>query len=121
MKNILLVEDDPFLADIYTTKFKEAGFQVETAGNGHEAMNKLKEAKPDLLVLDIVLPQSDGWEVLRQIREDKSLQGLKVVILSNLSQKAEVNKALALGAVKYLIKAHYTPSEIVEELKKLLN
>jgi two-component system alkaline phosphatase synthesis response regulator PhoP len=121
MKNILLVEDDPFLVDIYTTKFKEAGFQVETVSDGNEAMNKLKEAKPDLLVLDIVLPQSDGWEVLRQIREDKDLRHLKVAILSNLSQKAEVNKALALGAVRYLIKAHYTPSEIVKEIRKILS
>jgi len=120
MPNILLVEDDPFLVDIYTTKFKEAGFAIEVAGNGDQAFVKLAEHQPDLLLLDIVLPHLDGWEILKKIKEEKSLEGLKVVVLSNLGQKQEVDKALELGAAKYLIKAHYTPSEVVEEVKKTL-
>ncbi|GAI48636.1 unnamed protein product, partial [marine sediment metagenome] len=74
MKTILLVEDDPFLIDIYTTKFKEAGFSVEVARDGEEGLRKLlsNEEKFDLLVLDIVLPQIDGWEILRKIKNQKS-------------------------------------------------
>jgi len=120
MKSILLVEDDPFVVDIYTTKLKEAGFQIEVAENGEEALRQLKENKPDLLVLDIVLPNIDGWELLGKIRTELGFEDLKVVVLSNLSQKAEVEKSLKFGVIKYFIKAHYTPSEVVEEIKKIL-
>jgi len=120
MKKILLVEDDPFLVDIYATKLKESGFSVEVATYGEFALKKVKEDKFDLLILDIVLPHLDGWEILRSIKSDKKLKDLKVIILSNLGQKEEVEKGLELGAAKYLIKAHYTPTEVVEEIKKYL-
>jgi len=120
MKTILLVEDDPFVVDIYTTKFKEAGFNIDVAENGEEALRKLKEKKPDLLILDIVLPNIDGWELLGKIRSDLGLEDLRVVVLSNLSKKSEVDKSVEFGVIKYFIKAHYTPSEIVEEIKKIL-
>lgn len=121
MKQILLVEDDPFLIDIYTTKLKEVGFDVEAVSNGEEAFLKIKELKPDLLILDIVLPQINGWEILKEIKKDETLKNLKIIILSNLGEKTEVEKGFELGAIKYLIKAHYTPSEVVEEIKKTLN
>jgi len=124
MKTILLVEDDPFLIDIYTTKLKESGFSVEVAEGGEEGLRKLKEKNFDLLVLDIVLPRIDGWKVLEEIQNSKfknqSLKNLKIIVLSNLGQKEEVEKGLKLGATKYLIKAHYTPSEVVEEIKEIL-
>ncbi len=120
MKRILLIEDDPFLVDIYMTKLKEAGFEVESVGDGDAVLMKVKEWKPDLLLLDIVLPHLDGWEIIGQIRGLEALKNLKVIILSNLGQKNEVAKGLELGAVKYLIKAHYTPAEIVGEIRKIL-
>ena len=120
MKRILLVEDDPFLIDIYSTKLKETGFEVETVDNGQEVFKKIRETTPDLILLDIVLPNVDGWEILNEIRGDKEIKNIKVIILSNLSQKMEVEKGMNLGAVKYLIKAHYTPAEVVEEIKKAL-
>lgn len=121
MKRILLVEDDTFLIDIYTTKLKESGFSVEIAIDGDEALRKMREKKkPDLLLLDIVLPRIDGWEILEKIKTESKLKDLKIIILSNLGQKEEVEKGLKLGATKYLIKAHYTPSEIVGEIKKVL-
>jgi len=120
MKQILLVEDDPFLIDIYTTKFKESGFSVEVASSGEQALQKAKELNPDLIVLDIVLPQMDGWEILKEIKNEKGLKDLKIIMLSNLGQKEEVEKGINLGAVSYLIKAHYTPSQVVEEIKKVL-
>jgi DNA-binding response OmpR family regulator len=120
MKKILLVEDEPFLTDIYTTKLERTGFEVQLVTEGDKVLGVLKEFKPDLLVLDIILPNLDGWEVLRKIRKEKGFEELPVIILSNLGQKQEVMKGLDLGATKYLIKAHYTPSELVEEIKKIL-
>jgi len=120
MKKILLVEDDPFLIDIYTTKLKEAGFTVKVAEEGEAVLPALKENTPDLMILDIVLPQVDGWEVLRRIQKEKAFKKLKIVVLSNLGQKSEIAKGLKLGAMKYLIKAHHTPSEVVEEIKNIL-
>ncbi len=120
MKTVLLVEDDPFLIDIYTTKLKEAGFLTEVAATGEEALSKVKEKKPTLMILDIVLPKVDGWEILRRVKAEKNSKDLKVIILSNLGQKEEVEKGMKLGAAKYLIKAHYTPSQVVEEIKKII-
>src|SRR3989338_2192048 len=95
-RKILLTEDDPFLIDIYTTKLKESGFQVELANNGEEAMRKLSDGQFDLLVLDLVLPHMDGWEVLRKIKSDKALRSLPVLVLSNLGQRQEVEAGLKL-------------------------
>lgn len=120
MPRILLVEDDSFIADIYSTKFKEAGFKVKIAKDGLEALQILKTEKPDVLLLDIVLPEFTGWEILGKIRKNQNLKNLKIIILSNLYQKEEVEKGLKLGANKYLIKAHYTPSQVVKEIKKIL-
>ena len=133
MKKILLVEDDPFLIDIYTTRLKESGFKLEIADNGEEALkkirkknaanfekNKKKNLWPDVLILDIVLSRIDGWQVLQEIKKDEKLKDLKIIVFTNLGQKEEVEKGLRLGATKYLIKAHYTPSELVEEIKKIL-
>ena len=120
MKKILLVEDDPFLVDIYKTKFEKEGFEVDVAQEGKGGMRKIEEVKPDVLLLDLVLPNFDGFELLREIKSTPRLKDLKVIILSNLGQKEEVEKGIALGAVKYLIKAHYTPSEVVEEVKKII-
>lgn len=121
MKNILLVEDDSFLIDIYTTKLKqENDFSIEVAQDGKQCEILLSKKKFDLLLLDIVLPQMDGWEILRDIKKDSKYKDLKVVILSNLGEKENIEKGFSLGAVKYLIKSQYTPSQIVEEIKKLL-
>lgn len=120
MKQILLVEDDPFLADIYSTKLKASGFNIEVAPNGGKCLSLVEEKNFNLIILDIVLPEMDGWEILKKLKETKRAKFLPVIILSNLSQKAEVEKGLKLGAVKYLIKAHYTPSEVVDEVKKII-
>lgn len=124
LKKILLVEDDPFLIDIYTTKLKEFGLLIDIATTGQDCLRKLKEGKFDLLILDIVLPQIDGWEILEKIKNERekgeNFQNLKIVVLSNLGQREEVERGLKLGINKYLIKAHYTPTEVMEEIKELL-
>ncbi len=120
MKTILLVEDDQFLIDIYTTKLNEAGFSAEVAVDGESGLRKLKEKNFDILLLEIVLPKIDGWELLQEIKKEKKLEHLKIIILSNLGQKEEVEKGLKMGVAKYLIKAHFTPGEVVEEIKQTL-
>lgn len=119
MKKILLVEDDPLLIDIYTTKLKERGFDVVVVDSGEKVLEAIREKKPDIVMLDIVLPNQDGWSILSQIKKDKDLKSTKIVVLSNLGQKEEVEKGLKLGAAQYLIKAHYTPSQVVKEIEKL--
>ena len=127
MKKILVVEDDPFLSDIYNTKLKQAGFEVDLAITGEECLQKLSANKYDLMVLDIVLPQIDGWEVLARVKEmrqkksNENIDGLKIIILSNLGQKEEIKKGLELGADGFMIKAHFTPSEVAQEINKSLS
>jgi len=120
MFKILLVEDDPFLSEMYTTKLTADGFEVELASDGKEALKKISATKPDLVLLDIVLPKMDGFEVLETMKKDPAMSQIIVIALTNLGQKEEVEKGLALGADDYIIKAHYTPSEVVNKVKQIL-
>lgn len=117
---ILLVEDDKFLSEMYATKLAESGFNVEAAFDGEDGLTKISSFKPDLVLLDIVLPKKDGFEILKIIRSDASLKDIFVIALTNLGQKEEVEKGLSLGANDYIIKAHFTPTEVVAKVKKLL-
>lgn len=118
MSQILLIEDDPFIQDIYQTALEQADFEVEIAEQGDQALRVMRKEKPDLVLLDIVLPGMNGWDVLYEIKTDSELKKIKVFVLSNLNQEDEVDKGKNLGADRYLIKAHYTPSEVVEEIKQ---
>ena len=120
MKKILLIEDDPLLIDIYTTKLQQSGFEVQTVEEGEKAVTAIQQERPDIVLLDVVLPHVDGWEILQQVQASEELKRIPIVILSNLGQKEEIEKGLRLGAVRYLIKAHYTPSQVVEEVVKLI-
>jgi DNA-binding response OmpR family regulator len=118
---ILLIEDDPLLIDIYTTKFKGAGFEVQVADSGEKALLLLPKVSPSIIVMDIVLPHVDGWELLEAAKKQQNLAHSKIVVLSNLGQKEEIEKGISLGADRYLIKAHFTPTQVVEEVKNLLS
>ena len=120
MKKILLIEDDPFLIDIYTTRLKEEGFKIDVARDGKTALDKIKKTIPDLLILDIILPKVDGWDLLEKVRKDPKLKEIKVIILSNLSEEEDVEKGFKLGVIMYFIKAKFTPSEVVKEINKIL-
>ena len=119
-QKILLVEDDVFLANIYQTKFTKEGFNVILAGDGEEALKAVKTKKPDIILLDILLPKLDGFAVLEKLKEDSDTKDIPVILLTNLGQKDDVERGLQLGAVDYLIKAHFKPSETVEKVKKVL-
>jgi len=118
---ILLVEDDPFLLSMYTTKFEMENFEVVTAGDGDKGLKLARKEAPDIILLDIMLPKMDGFEVLKVLKSDKVVSHTPVILLTNLSQKSEVEQGLSLGAKDYLIKAHFMPSEVVEKIKELVN
>lgn len=117
---VLIVDDDVFLLDMYALKFKESGFEVDIAKNGEEAIAKTKSASPNVILLDIVMPKMDGFDVLRAIKKDNLAPGAAIVILTNLGQKEDVDRGLKLGANDYIVKAHFTPSEVVAKVKGLL-
>lgn len=119
-KKILVVEDDKFLRELIARKLEKEGYQIVEAVDGEDALKKVKNEKPDLVLLDLILPSIDGFEVLSKIKEDISVVQIPVIVLSNLGQKEDVDKGLKLGAVDYLIKAHFTPGEIVEKVKKII-
>jgi DNA-binding response OmpR family regulator len=119
-KRILIIEDDKFLRELIARKLLGEDFEVSEAVDGEEGIKKIKEEKPDLILLDLILPGIDGFEVLARMREESALSSIPVIILSNLGQKEDVEKGLKMGAVDYLIKAHFTPGEIIEKIKNAL-
>lgn len=119
-KKIMWVEDDEFLSDIIARKFSAQGCSLVHTANGEEALPVLKKEHPDLVLLDILLPGIDGFEILRQIKSDSNTKEIPVILLSNLGQKADVDKGKELGAARFLIKATVTLDEIVEEIKTVL-
>ena len=118
--SILVVEDDRFLRELMAQKLSGEGFEVTEATDGESALKKMKEKKPDLVLLDLILPGVDGFEVLSKVKNDPSLESIPVIILSNLGQKEDIERGLKLGADDYLIKAKFTPGEIIEKIKNLL-
>jgi len=117
-KTVLIIEDDRFLLDMYVMKFNERGFAVETAFGGQEALTKIqkKSNKPDIVLLDLVMPGIGGFEVLEKIKTGKLLPNSLVIILSNLGQKEDIDRGLALGADGYIVKASATPTEVVDKV-----
>lgn len=116
---ILIVDDDPLIAEMYTLKFTEAGFDVEVATDGRVGLEKIKGGDYDVVLLDVVLPVMDGFEILQSLqREGKPLPA--VILLTNLGQKEDVDRGMALGAVDYVIKAHFTPTEVVAKIQAVL-
>lgn len=118
--NILIVEDDKFLRELISQKLIKEGYNILQAVDGEEGLDKIKKEKPDLVLLDLILPGIDGFEVLARAKEDPEVVKIPVIILSNLGQKEDVEKGMNLGAVDYLVKAHFTPGEIIDKMKRIL-
>ena len=119
-KIILVVEDDKFLRELMAQKLIREGFKISEAVDGEEGLKKIKEEKPGLVLLDLILPGIDGFEVLSRMKEDPEVSQTPVIILSNLGQREDVERGLKLGATDYLIKAHFTPGEIIEKIKNII-
>ncbi|MBI4359440.1 MAG: response regulator [Candidatus Nealsonbacteria bacterium] len=119
-KKILIIEDDRFLRELMSKKLTGEGYQISGATDGEEGIRSVKSEKPDLVLLDLILPGIDGFEVLTRIKQDIEIAATPVIVLSNLGQKEDIERGLKLGAVDYLIKAHFTPGEIVEKISAIL-
>ena len=117
---VLLVEDDPFLSSVLRMKLEKESFKVVRAADGDEALNFLTEqgVKPDLILLDLILPKKNGFEVLETIRQDPLLEKLPVIIISNLGQPSDIERGKALGVIDYFIKARLSVEELVNKVKK---
>ncbi len=120
LKKILLIEDDKFLRELMNKKLLSLDYEVETAADGETGLIKIKEVKPDVVLLDLILPGINGFEVLEKAKKDPETANIPVVILSNLGQAEDIERGLKLGAVDFLVKAHFTPQEIVNKLKNII-
>ena len=119
-KKILLVEDDMFIRDIYQVKFTQEGFDVISAENGIEALEKLEQEIPDIILLDIIMPKMDGMETLEKIRANEKWKKIPIIMLTNISEKDKVEEGTSLDISGYLVKSHFTPSEVVGKINELL-
>lgn len=119
-KKILIVEDDRFLVKAYKIRFGKIGFDVAVEENGKSGLAKAKKFKPDLIILDLMLPKMNGFEFLAAAKKDEAIKNIPVLVLSVLGQKADKEKALSLGAKDYFVKTDYTLEEIVKNIDKYL-
>lgn len=121
-KKVLLVDDDQFLLNMYAIKFRNSGFEVETHSSGEAALKTLREgARPDVVLVDIVMPGMDGLEFIRRFKQEGLSPFSTLIMLSNQGQSADIDKAKALGAAGYIVKAATVPSEVVEEVNDILS
>ena len=119
MKKILVAEDEEVLLNVIKDRFEAEGWEVITARDGEEAVVAIRKSRPDLVLLDLLMPKKDGFEVLKEIRGDPEFKTLPIiVVLSNLGSDEDIKKALALGANDYFVKTQHPMSEIVEKAKK---
>lgn len=120
MRKILIIEDDSFLQGLEASKLKKESYDVITASTGEEGMNKINEAGIDLILLDLVLPKFDGFEILKKIRETESLKKIPVIVFSNLSEDKDIKRAEELGATDFMVKSNFTLDELVDRINKIL-
>lgn len=120
-KKILIIEDDLVLQKSLKEYLSSEGFEIECASDGEEGIQKAIAEKPDLILLDIILPKKDGYEVLQEVKANPEISHIPVVLLTNLDGITDVEKALELGATTYLVKADYKLEEVTEKVKETLN
>lgn len=119
-KTILIVEDDPLLVKMYSTKFGKEGFSVLTAQDGEEGLQMALNNKADFIILDVMMPKLSGIDLLTKLRSDPAHTQVPVIVLTNLTQKEEALKVQNLNVKEYLVKANFTPSEVVNKVKQYL-
>ncbi len=119
-KKILIVEDEAFIAEMYKIKFESDDYEVILAHDGNEGVELAYEFLPDLILLDLMMPHKDGYQTLREIRAGEKTKALRVFILSNLGQKEEIDKGMELGADGFFVKAHLTPTQLLEKVNEIL-
>ncbi len=119
-QRIIIVEDENFMASMMTSVLEKAGFSVEVATDGEEGLQKIEKTLPDLILLDLVLPGINGFELLEKLKKEKRTEKIPVIIVSNLGTPEDIQKGLKTGANAFLIKTHILPKDLVDKVKKVL-
>lgn len=119
-QKVLFIEDDALIVKIYTARLTKDGYEVFTADNGEDGIKIALEKRPDLVVLDVMMPKVDGFGVLQKLRSDANFTKVPILLYSNLAQEEELKRALAMGATEFIVKANISPTELVEKIKKYL-
>lgn len=119
-EKILIIEDDKFLLKLYSDKLQREGFEVLGSLTGEEGLNKILTEKPDLLILDLILPGKNGFEVLSEIKLNPKTKDMPIIILTNLGQESDIKKGLELGAAAYLVKTEFSVNRLAELVKEHL-
>ncbi|HEY0090552.1 MAG TPA: response regulator [Candidatus Lokiarchaeia archaeon] len=117
-KKILIVEDEEVLINVLKRKLVSEGYDVSTAKNGNEGLIKMKKEKPDLILLDIIMPEKGGFEVMEEMNRDEDLKDISIIIISNSGQPFEIERAEKLGADDWLIKTEFDPQEVLDKVIK---
>ena len=117
-KKILLVEDEEIMIGLLQRKLENEGYEVDVARDGVEGLEKMKEAKPDLILLDIIMPRMGGFEVLEKMKDDPDLKKIPVIVISNSGQPVELGRVRKLGVKDWLIKTEFDPQEVIDKVKK---
>ena len=118
---ILIADDDQFFSTLLKVKFEEEGLVAQVANNGEEAMKMIRAKRPDLLVLDIVMPVKDGFEVIKEIKEDDKLKTLKIVVLTNLAQEEDKKSVLQMGVQDFIVKSDVSIADLAKKIKEILS
>lgn len=119
--NILIVEDESFLSKVLAERMEDEGFaRIDVAGNGEEALVKVKANRPDIILLDMILPRMNGFEVLEHLQADPKLKTIPVLVLSNLGQDQDIEQAKSLGATDYIVKSNFSLQKVVEKIASIL-
>lgn len=120
MKKILIVEDDSFLQGLEATKLEKENFEVITASTGEEAMKKISEPGLDVILLDLMLPNFDGFEILKKVRSMEDKKHIPVIVFSNLSEQKAIDKSKELGATDFMVKSNFTLDELIKNINSIL-
>ncbi|KKQ94840.1 MAG: Two-component response regulator [candidate division CPR2 bacterium GW2011_GWC1_39_9] len=120
MASVLIIEDDNSLARLYKTKFEVEKFKVQIASDGPSGLRIAKEIKPDIILLDVMLPLMNGFEVLRKLRKNKETKEIPVIILTNYGDMDNITEGFLRGATEFMVKVEHTPEEVVETVREVL-
>jgi len=118
MKKILIIEDEEVLSNLLQKKLSQEGYQVDITGNGQKGLEKIRKNKPDLILLDIIMPKMGGFEVMEELHKDEELKDIPIIIISNSGQPVEIDRAKKLGVRDWLIKTNFDPQEVIDKVKK---
>jgi len=120
MSKVLIVDDDVTLRDMYAERLKAEGFEVDTAGNGAEGIEKAKSAKPDVILMDVMMPQVNGFNALEKIKQDADIKDIPVIMLTALIQAENKTRGLQAGAAGYIVKSETMPGEVIKKINAVL-